>query len=171
MQDWSDILAQLPKLSGQSVTAHISRTAAKPIRRGHPWLFDGAITKLSREGEAGEPSGSPSHYDPPVTPPADHDLPSLTHTRCEPLTGDSWGWGGFRRDRHRRLGGWRFDAAAVVVGFTARSPERRLTQYLFSRLAVLVAGHGGGGRDANRVTFRFRKEKGVASAVHRYKYP
>ena len=57
--------------------------------------------RVGKAGEAGEPSSSPSHYNPPVTPSRDRVLPSLTHTRCEPLTGDSLGWGWVSTGRNR----------------------------------------------------------------------
>ena len=46
-------LDRLPSAPAQNVTVHVGRSAARVLRRGHPWLFDGAITKQKRDGEAG----------------------------------------------------------------------------------------------------------------------
>jgi 23S rRNA (cytosine1962-C5)-methyltransferase len=54
MKHWHTTLARLPALSDATVTVHASASAAKHLRRGHPWLFDGGITKTNREGAAGD---------------------------------------------------------------------------------------------------------------------
>jgi len=46
-------LANLPPVPSESVTVHVQRAALKPLRQGHPWLFDGGIAKVSKEVPAG----------------------------------------------------------------------------------------------------------------------
>lgn len=46
-------LAFLPPVPSESVTVHVTRNAAKRLRQGHPWLFDGGIEKVNKAGHAG----------------------------------------------------------------------------------------------------------------------
>ena len=45
--------SSLPSLPSDSVTVHVTRSAAKRLRQGHPWLFDGGIEKVNRDAPAG----------------------------------------------------------------------------------------------------------------------
>jgi len=46
-------LDQLPAPPSGTVTVHVGRGAAKPLRQGHPWLFDGGIERVNKEAPAG----------------------------------------------------------------------------------------------------------------------
>jgi 23S rRNA (cytosine1962-C5)-methyltransferase len=54
MEDCENTLKALPKVSSHTVTVRVERGAAKHLRRGHPWLFDGGIASISRSGAAGD---------------------------------------------------------------------------------------------------------------------
>ena len=55
MKNYTDLAEKLPALSEKNITVHVRSPAAKHLRRGHPWLYDGAIEKISREdGAAGD---------------------------------------------------------------------------------------------------------------------
>ena len=43
----------LPAVPTDGVTVHVTRNAAKQLRQGHPWLFDGGVEKINKEGLAG----------------------------------------------------------------------------------------------------------------------
>ncbi len=44
----------LPNVSAQSISVKVKPSIEKIIRKEHPWLFDGGITKQSKEGNAGD---------------------------------------------------------------------------------------------------------------------
>ncbi len=47
-------LRSLPGPAEKRIAIHITPQAERAIRRGHPWLFDQAIVKQSRSGQAGD---------------------------------------------------------------------------------------------------------------------
>jgi len=49
-----DALSQIRLPSQKRIAIHIKPAAERAIRQGHPWLFDQAIRKQSREGYAGD---------------------------------------------------------------------------------------------------------------------
>lgn len=46
-------LSRLPVTSTQRIAIHVKPAAENALREGHPWLFEGSITKQNREGEPG----------------------------------------------------------------------------------------------------------------------
>lgn len=44
----------LPKPTERNIAIHISSQAERAVRVGHPWLFENAIQKQSKEGQAGD---------------------------------------------------------------------------------------------------------------------
>lgn len=44
----------IPKPSDKRIAIHITPAVERVVRKGHPWLFDGAIRKQSHEGQAGD---------------------------------------------------------------------------------------------------------------------
>lgn len=47
---WSE---SLPAVAARNVTVRVSAAVARPLRRGHPWLFDRGIVHLSHDGAPG----------------------------------------------------------------------------------------------------------------------
>jgi 23S rRNA (cytosine1962-C5)-methyltransferase len=47
-------LAQLPRPSARRIAARVSPEAERALRRGHPWLFDQAISQQSHDGRPGD---------------------------------------------------------------------------------------------------------------------
>lgn len=47
-------LALVPPPSAKRIAVHITSTAERALRRGHPWLFDQSITRMSRAGSPGD---------------------------------------------------------------------------------------------------------------------
>ena len=52
--DLVDALAPLPLPSNKRIAIHVKPAAERALKGGHPWLFEDAIRKQSREGEAGD---------------------------------------------------------------------------------------------------------------------
>jgi 23S rRNA (cytosine1962-C5)-methyltransferase len=50
----NDALGRLPVPGEQRLAVRVTRDALRQIRGGSPWLYDGSITSLSREGEPGD---------------------------------------------------------------------------------------------------------------------
>lgn len=48
------MLENLPEYSIQRLAVKVKPAAEKAIRKGHPWIFDEAIRKLSKEGQPGD---------------------------------------------------------------------------------------------------------------------
>lgn len=44
----------LPQPSGQRIAIHVTPAAERALRNGHPWVFDQAIRKQSRDGQPGD---------------------------------------------------------------------------------------------------------------------
>ncbi|MEQ8673236.1 MAG: class I SAM-dependent rRNA methyltransferase [Aggregatilineales bacterium] len=47
-------LDSLPFPSNKRIAVHVKPAAERALKQGHPWLFDGAIRKISHEGQAGD---------------------------------------------------------------------------------------------------------------------
>ena len=47
-------LPTIPQPAAKRLAIHISTAAKRSIRKGHPWLFDGAIRRQSHEGQSGD---------------------------------------------------------------------------------------------------------------------
>ena len=47
-------LDHLPRPSARNIAVHVTPAAERALRSGHPWLFEGAIRKQSREGAPGD---------------------------------------------------------------------------------------------------------------------
>lgn len=49
-----DLLARLPRPSASRLAVRITPDARRQIRSGHPWVFDGSITSVNRDGTVGD---------------------------------------------------------------------------------------------------------------------
>ncbi|MCP5094419.1 MAG: class I SAM-dependent rRNA methyltransferase, partial [Chloroflexi bacterium] len=47
-------LAEIPEIGSRRVAVRITPEAERAVRGGHPWLFDGAIRKVSHDGRCGD---------------------------------------------------------------------------------------------------------------------
>ncbi len=52
--DFRNELAGLPAPAARRLAVHVTPGAERALRGGHPWLFDGGIRRLSREGQPGD---------------------------------------------------------------------------------------------------------------------
>lgn len=48
------MLPELPTPSTRNLAVRITKDAMRHVRRGHPWIYDGAITNVSHEGAPGD---------------------------------------------------------------------------------------------------------------------
>ena len=48
------VLSSLPAPSTRRIAVRVTNDAIRQIRGGHPWVFDGSITSISHEGDAGD---------------------------------------------------------------------------------------------------------------------
>jgi 23S rRNA (cytosine1962-C5)-methyltransferase len=49
-----NVLDSLPRPADSRLALRVTPDAVRRLRGGHPWLFDGSITSVSREGAAGD---------------------------------------------------------------------------------------------------------------------
>lgn len=47
-------MKELPKISTQRLAVHLKPKAEKLVKQGHPWVFEDSITKINKEGKAGD---------------------------------------------------------------------------------------------------------------------
>lgn len=51
---WNIELDMLPRVSDKRIAIHVKPAAERALKQGHPWLFEEAIRKQSREGKPGD---------------------------------------------------------------------------------------------------------------------
>jgi len=51
---FAEILASMPSPSDKRIALHVTPSAERSIRRGHPWLFNEAIRRQSHDGKPGD---------------------------------------------------------------------------------------------------------------------
>ena len=51
---WVKLLDSLPRPSATRLAVKVTPDAVRRLRGGHPWLFDGSVTAVNREGAAGD---------------------------------------------------------------------------------------------------------------------
>lgn len=49
-----DLDNDLPRASNKRIAVNITADALRQVRGGHPWVWDGSITKISALGKAGD---------------------------------------------------------------------------------------------------------------------
>jgi 23S rRNA (cytosine1962-C5)-methyltransferase len=54
MHNSNNLLERIPKPNQRHIALHISASAEREIRRGHPWLFEHSIRRISHEGNPGD---------------------------------------------------------------------------------------------------------------------
>ena len=47
-------MKDLPNIQTQRLAVHLTATAEKLVKQGHPWIFEGSISKINKEGKAGD---------------------------------------------------------------------------------------------------------------------
>lgn len=48
------VLPSLPTPGERNIAVRVTRDAIRHVRRGHPWIYDGSITKMSHDGAPGD---------------------------------------------------------------------------------------------------------------------
>ena len=47
-------MKDLPNIQTQRLAVHLTATAEKLVKQGHPWIFEDSISKINKEGKAGD---------------------------------------------------------------------------------------------------------------------